>query len=104
MPLGVKLECSRRLNHGDVVARASHELQSNWKITFGEAAGNRQCWKSAEIADGAEWIRESEIGFQIGIQRRGGDGLSGCDQHVKRVEQSFHLSSGEFSRMLSARR
>ena len=40
MPVSVKLECSRRLNHGEVVAGPSYELQSNRKIIFGEAAGN----------------------------------------------------------------
>ena len=77
MPVGVKLEGSRRLNHGEVVARTSHELQSNGKIIFGEAAGNGQGRKSAEIADGAERIRECEIGLQIGFQRSRGNGLSG---------------------------
>ena len=40
MPLGVKLECSRGLNHGEVVAGPSYELKSNRKIILCEAAGN----------------------------------------------------------------
>ena len=41
MPIGVKLEGSRRLNHGKVVTGARDELQTRGQIIFGEAAGNR---------------------------------------------------------------
>jgi hypothetical protein len=41
MPLGVKLEGSRRLNHGEIVASPCHKLQTNGQIMFGEAAGHR---------------------------------------------------------------
>jgi len=40
MPVGVKLEGSRRLDHGKVVARAAYKLQANRKIIFCEAAGH----------------------------------------------------------------
>ena len=53
VPVGVKLERSRGLNHGEIVACAPYELQAYGKIIFGEAARNGQSRKAAEIADGA---------------------------------------------------
>ena len=67
VPVGVKLERSRRLNHGEIVARPAHELQSNGKIIFSEAAGDRQSRKTTQITDCSERIRKSEIGLQVGF-------------------------------------
>jgi hypothetical protein len=47
MPFGVKLECSRRLNHREIVSSLSHELQSNREILVRKAAGNGQSWQPA---------------------------------------------------------
>lgn len=75
MPVGVKLKGSRGLNDSEVVARPSHELQSNGKTLIGESAGNRKSRKSAKIADCTERIGKSEIGLEVCLQWACGDWL-----------------------------
>jgi len=41
MPVGVELEGSRSLDHGEIIAGSSHKLQSNRKIIFGESTRDR---------------------------------------------------------------
>src|SRR2546423_3005156 len=86
MPVSVKLKGARGLNHRGVVSRAGHELQADWKISFGEAAGNRKRGETAQIADAALRVCERQFGFKIGLQRCGGDRLRHRDEHVKGIE------------------
>src|SRR5277367_6608630 len=96
VPVGVKLEGSRRLNHSEVIACSPDELQTYGKIIFREAAGNRQRGQAAEIADGAERIRKSEVGLEISFERWRRNGQRCSDQHVVGLKESFHLSLQDF--------
>src|ERR1700681_4042968 len=102
MPVGVKLKRPCRLNDGEIIPGASYELQTNGKIVFGEATGYGQGRQAAQIADGAERIRESEVRLEIGFQGRLRNRLRCGDQHVKCVEYSFHLFLQKFPDALRA--
>ena len=58
MVSGGLLEGAAGLEDGGVVASAGYELQADGKIFVGETARDRQRRETAQIADGAERIRE----------------------------------------------
>ena len=91
VPIGMELESVRSLNHSKIVSCTPHKLQSNGKICFREPAGHRKGGKAAEIADAAERIRKREVGLQVGLERRSGNGLGGSHQDVIRIKKCFHL-------------
>ena|SRR5882724_5002851 len=91
VPISVLLENARCANHGGVIASFCDELQSDGEILVGETAGNGKSGESAKIADAAEEIRESEIGFKIGFEWSRGDRLRRCYKNVERAEHIGHL-------------
>src|SRR5579859_5458293 len=91
VPVGVLLESTRSADDRGVGAGFADELQSERKLIVGESARNRKCRQSAEIANAAERIGKSDIGFQIGFKRRGADWLRRGDQHVEIFEEVSHF-------------
>ena len=91
MPVGVKLECSRRFDHGEVVSRTSHELQANGKIIFSKATRHGESGKAAQIANPAQRIGKGEIGLKIHVERRRGNRERSSNEYVERVKKRFHL-------------
>src|SRR6267378_4687247 len=91
MPVGVLLKDTRGLDNRDIVASASHELQSHRKILVGETAGNGECRKPAQISDATLRIRVRESRLQIQVQRSCRDWLRGRYQYIERVEHRVHF-------------
>ncbi len=91
MPVGVLLIRARRLDHGEIVSCAPHELQPYREILLGKTAGHRESRQAAEVADGTQRIRKRKIRFQVHLQRRGCNGLCCCHQHVEQIKQIGHL-------------
>src|SRR5882724_4749224 len=85
------LENARSANNGGVITCFRQELQSDGKILVGETAGHGKSGESAKISDTAERVRKSEIGFEIGFERRCADGLRSCHENVERVEHVGHF-------------
>ncbi len=86
MPVGVLLKGFCGANNRCVVAGTFDELQANGKVLVGESAGNRKRRQSAEIADGAEWIRKQQSVSRLVSSGVGGNRLRRGDQHVEAVE------------------
>src|SRR5579863_5263391 len=102
VPVGVLLKDPRSADDRGVGAGFADELQSERKFVVGESARNRKCRQSAEIANAAERIGKSDIGFQIGFERRGADWLRRGDQHVEIFEEVSHFLLHDFAYLQGA--
>lgn len=65
MPVGMRLECSPRLDDGEIVTGSAHKLQSDRKILIRESARNGECRQAANIADATERVGKDEAGLEV---------------------------------------
>src|SRR5690242_2821156 len=96
MPVSVQLEGPPCLNYRVIVTGSAYELQPDREIFVRESTRNGHCWKPANIADTAERIRKSQIGFQIHGQGCRRNGLGCCSDDVKCIKQGIHFFLDDF--------